>query len=103
MSDVKGVVFDLDGTLLDTGKLIRPALLRGVSTNVNASSGAESFVTEVVKVVVEAHGKTLTQEALQASSGRRPLEAWQAVKDLLGIDCSAQQLFDESEPVLSER
>ena len=40
---------------------------------------------------------------LQASSGRRPLEAWQAVADLLGIDRTAQQLFDESEPLLEHR
>ena len=58
---------------------------------------------EAVKDVVESHGKKLTPEAVQASSGRRPLEAWQAVKDVLDIDCTAQQLFDESEPVLTER
>lgn len=58
---------------------------------------------EAVKDVVESHGKTLTPEALQASTGKRPLEAWQAVKDVLDIDCSAQQLFDESEPVLTDR
>lgn len=58
---------------------------------------------EAVKDVVESHGKTLTPEAVQASSGRRPLEAWQAVKDILDIDCTAQQLFAESEPVLTER
>ena len=64
---------------------------------------AESFVTEAVRDVVQSHGRSLTPEALQASTGRRPLEAWQAVKDVLDINCSAQQLFDESEPVLSER
>ncbi|KAL3155731.1 hypothetical protein ABBQ32_012751 [Trebouxia sp. C0010 RCD-2024] len=81
MGSVKGVVFDLDGTLLDT----------------------ESFVTEAVRSVVEAHGKILTPEAMQASTGRRPIEAWQAVRDVLDIDATAQQLFDESEPILTER
>ena len=64
---------------------------------------AESFVTETVKAVVESHGKSLTPEAIQASTGRRPIEAWQAVKDLLDIDATAQQLFDESEPILTDK
>lgn len=105
MCDVKGVVFDLDGTLLDTGTLL-PGPNIHLLVHIWATSSrcsAESFVTEAVKAVVEAHGKALTQEALQASSGRRPLEAWQTVKEMLGIECSAQQLFDESEPVLAER
>lgn len=81
MGSVKGVVFDVDGTLLDT----------------------ESFVTEAVRSVVESYGKCLTPEAMQASTGRRPIEAWQAVKDILNIDATAQQLFDASEPILTER
>ena len=64
---------------------------------------AESFVLETVKDVVNAHGKTLTPEAVQASTGRRPLEAWQAVKEVLDIDSTAKELFDESEPILTER
>lgn len=40
---------------------------------------------------------------MQASTGRRPVEAWQAVKDILEIDATAQQLFDESEPILTDR
>lgn len=89
---------------------------------------AETLVLEVVTTIVERYSKKLTPEALQASlgahrahscpsrlivpggnavlqasSGRRPLEAWQAVADLLGIDRSAQQLFDESEPLLEHR
>lgn len=40
---------------------------------------------------------------MQASTGRRPIEAWQAVKDILNIDATAQQLFDASEPILTER
>ena len=40
----------------------------------------------------------------EVAIGRRPLEAWQAVIDALGVkDASAQQLFDESEPLLQER
>ena len=89
---------------------------------------AETLVLEVVTAIVERYGKKLTPDALQASqealsvhsfakssqlsrcnavlqasSGRRPLEAWQAVADLLGIDRTAQQLFDESEPLLEHR
>ena len=44
---VKGVVFDLDGTLLDT----------------------ESLVLEVARQVCAKHGNELTAEAIQASTG----------------------------------
>ena len=74
-----------------------------LATQSNSTDGAESFVAEAVKSVVESHGKVLTPEAMHASSGRRPLEAWQAVKDILDIDATAQQLFDESEPILTDR
>lgn len=109
MGSVKGVVFDLDGTLLDTGS--DPSHLFARHSASFASSCklpchvacTESFVTEAVRAVVEAHGKSLTPQAMQASTGRRPIEAWQAVKDILDIDATAQQLFDESEPILTDR
>lgn len=116
MNNVKGVIFDLDGTLLDTGNapMLTPGSIFANSFRaylpcfytpclLTIQHTAESFVIEAVKDVVESHGKSLTPEAIQASTGRRPLEAWQAVKDVLDIGCSAQQLFDESEPVLTER
>lgn len=78
---VKLVIFDLDGTLLDT----------------------ESLVCDVSQRVLAAHGATLTPEAVKAGLGKRPLEAWQAVVDLLGLPVPAQQLYDESEPLLTER
>lgn len=82
MRDVKLVVCDLDGTLLDT----------------------ESLVLEVARAVLARHGAALTPGALAASAGRRPLEAWQATLDALGLTgVTAQQLFDESEALLKER
>ncbi len=82
MRDVKLVVCDLDGTLLDT----------------------ESLVLEVARAVLARHGAALTPAALAASAGRRPLEAWQATLDALGLGgVTAQQLFDESEALLKER
>ncbi|GAB4824069.1 hypothetical protein N2152v2_011115 [Parachlorella kessleri] len=80
-SQVECVIFDLDGTVLDT----------------------ESLVLEVAKTVCERHGKQLTPEAARASLGRTPLDAWQTVADMLGIECTAQQLFEESEPLLVKR
>jgi hypothetical protein len=35
--------------------------------------------------------------------GKRPLEAWQAVIDTLGLKSTAQQLYAESEPLLKDR
>ena len=78
---VKLVIFDLDGTLLET----------------------ETLVLSVARDVVRAHGKKLTEEAIAASIGRRPVDAWQMVADILGIECSAEQLFSESEPLLVNR
>eukprot|EP00884_Botryococcus_braunii_P005675 jgi/Botrbrau1/15108/Bobra.0303s0001.1 len=79
---VKLVIFDLDGTLLDS----------------------ETAVLEVSKEVLEKHGSQLTQEVREAASGRRPLEAWQAAIDILGLhNVTAQELFDESEVFLKEK
>lgn len=79
---VKAVIFDLDGTLLDT----------------------ESLVRSVSAAVLERHGAKLTPAAEKAALGRRPVEAWQAVIDVLDVKgTTAQQLFDESEPLLQER
>lgn len=78
----KLVIFDLDGTLIQT----------------------ETLVLSVARAVVQAHGKELTEEAIVASLGRRPIDAWQQVIDLLSLEnCTAEQLFDESEPILTER
>lgn len=65
---------------------------------------AETAVLEVAKEILERHGAQLTQQVRQVASGRRPLEAWQATIDVLGLqNVSAQQLFDESELLLKER
>ena len=53
--------------------------------------------------MLAAHGASLTPEAAKAGLGKRPLEAWQAVVDALGLAVPAQQLYDESEPLLTER
>lgn len=63
----------------------------------------ESLVMEVAKTVVERQGKLLTAEVARASMGKRPLEAWQTVAEMLDINRTAQELFDESEPLLVER
>jgi hypothetical protein len=64
---------------------------------------AESLVCDVSQRVLAAHGASLTPEAAKAGLGKRPLEAWQAVVDVLGLAVPAQQLYDESEPLLTER
>lgn len=65
----------------------------------------ESLVLEVAKAVVARHGKMLTQQAAVKAVGLRPLEAWQAVREELGLpeQVTAQALFEESEPLLRER
>ncbi|KAK9796262.1 hypothetical protein WJX73_007319 [Symbiochloris irregularis] len=82
MTPVQLVIFDLDGTLLNT----------------------EQLVAEVARSVVKRHGKTMTLEAIKAGSGRKPLDAWDKVIEELGLEgVTAQQLYDESEPSLRAR
>ncbi len=58
----------------------------------------------MARSVLEAHGSKLTPEAQRAAIGRRPLEAWQATIDALGLQgLTAQQLFDESELLLKSQ
>ena len=65
---------------------------------------AESLVLDVAKGVLRKHGHDLTPDAQQAAIGRRPLEAWQATIDCLGMQgVTAQQLFDESEVLLKHK
>ena len=45
----------------------------------------------------------LTPPACRAALGKRPLECWQAVADILGIDATAQQLVDASVPLLAAK
>lgn len=67
-------------------------------------TGAESLVLDVARGVLRNHGHDLTPEAQKAAVGRRPLEAWQATIDCLGMQgVTAQQLFDESEVLLKHK
>jgi hypothetical protein len=44
----------------------------------------ESLVLDVVKVIVQQHGKTLTAEAAAQALGMRPLDAWAAGEPAAG-------------------
>ena len=80
--EIKLCIFDLDGTLIET----------------------ETLVLAVAQEIVKSHGKQLTDEAIQASIGRRPLDAWHTVIEILDIpNVTPQQLFHASEPILTER
>lgn len=58
---------------------------------------------EVVRCVIESHGKQLTAEAATAALGMRPAEAWEAVARQLGIERSGAELYEQSEPLLRDR
>ncbi|WIA22630.1 hypothetical protein OEZ86_009609 [Tetradesmus obliquus] len=74
-------IFDLDGLIIDT----------------------ESLCIEVAQQVLAQHGKVLTKEAQRTALGKRPLDCWRDVAALLGLDVPAQQLFDQTEPLLEAR
>lgn len=61
------------------------------------------MVLEVVRCVVESHGKQLTAEAATAALGMRPSEAWAAVAKELGIERTGAELYEQSEPLLRDR
>jgi hypothetical protein len=42
-------------------------------------------------------------EAQRAALGKRPLDCWRDVAALLGLQVPAQELFDQTEPLLQER
>ena len=81
-SPIRLIIFDLDGTLIETETLVL------------------AIAREVVK---QFDGKELTEEAIAATIGRRPVDAWQAVADLLQIPATGQELFEHSEPLLTQR
>ncbi len=59
---------------------------------------------QVAKEVLRHHGAELTKEATRVALGKRPLECWEAVRAVLGLETvTAQQLLDASEPLLAAR
>jgi hypothetical protein len=64
---------------------------------------AETLCFQVAQNVVSSYGKTLTREAARAGIGKRPLECWAIIAEMLGIDASPQELFDKTEPELQAR
>lgn len=75
------VIFDLDGTLIDT----------------------ETIVLDVSQSVLKKYDKVLTKDVIAASVGKRPLDAWQQVIDMIYIPATAEELFNETESILTER
>lgn len=80
MKEVKLLIWDLDGLILET----------------------ETLVIKYATAVLQSHGYDLTSDAIACSIGKRPLDAWQAVVDMLNItSITAEQLLAESEALLT--
>jgi hypothetical protein len=58
---------------------------------------------EVGRQVLAKYGATLTKEAAAVALGKRPLDCWADVASVLGLQVPAQQLLDETEPLLQAR
>eukprot|EP00892_Ulva_mutabilis_P000274 jgi/Ulvmu1/10247/UM060_0048.1 len=81
MPEVKAVIFDLDGTILDT----------------------ETACLKVGQAIAAKYGKQLTKEVVVKALGKRPLESWDIIRKELDIPATAQELFALSEPELQKR
>uniref|UniRef100_A0A7I4B1J4 riboflavin kinase n=1 Tax=Physcomitrium patens TaxID=3218 RepID=A0A7I4B1J4_PHYPA len=81
IAHVSHIVFDLDGTLLDT----------------------ESIADEVLAIVLTRHGKVWDGRGAQNRMGKRPLEAAAAVIQDYGLACTPLELNLEVLELLQER
>lgn len=110
---VRLVIFDLDGTLLDTGDDHMFLLMSNKGNLLRENSGieklttfhvAESLIVETASSVLGRHGHQLTPQAQADSLGKTALQSWQATINSLGMkNVSAEQLVAESEPLLTAR
>jgi hypothetical protein len=65
---------------------------------------AESLCVEIASQVLKQRNVELTKEAQRAALGKRPLDCWRDVVNILGIkDATAEELFEETEPLLQAR
>ena len=64
---------------------------------------AETLCFQVGQEVVSRYGKQLTREVARAGIGKRPLECWAIIAEMLAIEASAQELFDQTEPQLQAK
>lgn len=81
MPTAKAVIFDLDGTILDT----------------------ETACHNVGQAIAAKYGKQLTKEVVAKALGKRALESWDIIRQELDIPATAQELLDLSEPELLQR
>ncbi|CAI5479891.1 unnamed protein product [Closterium sp. Yama58-4] len=83
LSDAKitHVIFDLDGTLIDT----------------------ESAVTEVARILVERYGKVWTGEGAEDRIGKRPIDGARATVQRYGLPCTPEELLAQSHVLVEER
>lgn len=75
------VIFDLDGTLLDT----------------------ESLVTEVSKIIVERYGKAWHTGGVAGRLGKRPLDGAAMLVEEFGLPCTPQEYLSQSLTLLQDR
>jgi hypothetical protein len=65
---------------------------------------AETLCFQISQELIrDRYGKVLTKEIALSAIGKRPLESWAVVCEQLGLRATAQELLDQSEPLLRDR
>jgi hypothetical protein len=65
---------------------------------------AETLCFQISKELIrERYGKELTKEVALSAIGKKPLESWAVVREQLELQATAQELLDQSEPLLLDR
>lgn len=103
---VELLIFDLDGTLLDTGglKMSVMYIVIIILSGCIRYPSAERVIQDVCKEVIEGEFQTpYPEQAKNVGLGKRPIEACKDLIDYLSLPCDPKELMDKTSPLLETK